>query len=288
MNGPITTQRKIGIIIPTYKRAYALVQCIESLRADCTTAFDIVVVNDCGDPETTSKLRQQQPGCIELVSTRDLWWTKAVNQGLAYLMDGEYSAAVLLNDDVTVSPGFLDTIARAHCQSPSSIIVSKIVDECGQIWALGGYVSWPFKGERHITPTPGRRDGTHDIRWSPGMGTLIPLETVAKIGLLDDRNLPQYLSDADFGLRATRAGVRMLLNDQCVVHNNTQTTGGLDKKRRATLRDLHFLLFDRRSADYLTARATFIYRHAPFGLRTVSFAIRLMKIAVYFVRRMWA
>jgi GT2 family glycosyltransferase len=288
MNETIDAPRKIGVVIPTYKRPDPLIQCIQSLRVRCTTDFDIIVINDGGDPDTTSKLRQLQPNCIELVSPRDLWWTKAVNEGLSFLMGREYSAAILLNDDVTVSPGFVDTIARAHQQEPGSIIVSKIVDEQGRIWAMGGYVSWPFIGERHITSIAGRRKGSHLIRWSPGMGTLIPLHAVARIGLLDDRNLPQYLSDADFGLRATRAGLRMILNEQCVVHNNTRTTGGLDAKRSPRLSDLQFVLFDRRSADYLKARATFIYRHAPFGLRTISFAIRLAKVAVYLVQRIWA
>jgi GT2 family glycosyltransferase len=287
MNGKIDTQRKIGVVIPTYKRADSLIRCIESLRAGCTTAFDVVVVNDCGDPDTTSKLRQLHPDCIELVSTRDLWWTKAVNEGLSYLITREYSAAILLNDDVTVAPGFVEAISRAHCQAPSAIIVSKILDEFGKVWALGGYVSWPFKGERHITSLQQSRDRKNEIRWSPGMGTLIPLEAIAKIGLLDDHNLPQYLSDVDFGLRATRAGLQMVLNEQCVVRNNTQTTGGLGAKRRPKLSDFYFLLSNRRSADYLKARAVLIYRHAPFGLRTISLAIRLGKVAFHCAKRAW-
>jgi GT2 family glycosyltransferase len=281
----VESECKIGIVIPTYRRGEALIQCIQSARTGSVLAFDVVVINDGGDPAVSDLLRQHCPNVIEITSTCNLWWTKSVNLGLEYLIAHGYSAAILLNDDVTVAPGFVDNMVMTHRQNPEAIIISKIVDQHDQIWALGGYTSWPFVGESLLFTSPSPSATSYKITWSPGMGTLIPLLVVESIGLLDDRAMPQYLSDADFGLRATRSGWKIILNQDCVVRNDTRTTGGVSGKRRLHLRDLYFNFFDRRSADYLRARVTFIYRHAPFGLRTVSVFIRIAKVLLYFIKR---
>jgi GT2 family glycosyltransferase len=221
-----------------------------------------------------------------LVSKSDLWWTASINAGLRYLLEHEYDASVLMNDDVTVDCGYMDTLAMAHRQFPDSVIASKIVDENGAVWAVGGDVSWPYRGERHITAMTSSESSSQRVLWSPGMGTLIPTEILTKIGLLDEKNFPQYLSDADYGLRVTKAGYRILVSENSIVRNNTQTTGGVSIKTRMKLEDVRFILFDYRSADYLKARAAFIYRHAPRGLRTISLVTRLAKIAAFSLKRM--
>lgn len=279
------SEYRIGIIIPTYRRGEALIKCVQSVRTGSVLAFDVVVINDGGDPAVTDMLRQHCPNVIEITSSCDLWWTKSVNLGLEYLLARGYSAAILLNDDVTVAPGFVGSMAMTHRRNPEAIIISRIIDQHDKIWALGGYTSWPFQGEMHLRTAPTPSGSPHKITWSPGMGTLIPLLVAESVGLLDERAMPQYLSDADFGLRATRSGWKIILNQGCVVRNDTRTTGGDSGKRRLHLRDLYFVFFDRRSADYLRARITFIYRHAPFGLRTISLFIRIAKVLLYFLKR---
>lgn len=277
--------QKIGVIIPTYRRASALIECIQSVKIATALKFDVIVVNDGGDIAVSDALKQNFAGCIELTSDHDLWWTKAVNLGLAYLLNNGYTAAILLNDDVTVNPSFVDSMASIHHRSPDAIIVSKVIDQNGVLWSLGGYVSWPFHGERHFLLPQSPSGSNHEITWSPGMGTLIPLVAVEKLGFLDERAMPQYLSDTDFGLRASKKGWKIILNQDCVVQNNTKSTGGVADITHFNFRDLYFIFFDLRSPDYLKARFTFIYRHAPFGLRTISFVIRVANIFAYFIKR---
>lgn len=280
------TPIKLGVVIPTHSRPHSLLKCIESLRASAKADYELIIVNDGGDPITSTLLRTAGTNCVELISKSDLWWTASINLGLRYLLERGYNAAVLMNDDVTVDCGFLDTLEMAHRQFPDSVIVSKILDENGAVWALGGDVSWPFRGERHITAMTSSESSGQRVLWSPGMGTLIPTQILTTIGLLDERNFPQYLSDADYGLRVTNAGYRILVSDNSIIRNNTQTTGGVSSKTRMKLEDLRFILFDYRSADYLKARAAFIYRHAPRGLRTISLVTRLAKIAAFSLKRM--
>jgi GT2 family glycosyltransferase len=272
---------KVGVVIPTYKRALELDQCIKSLKKNTLNNFTIVVVNDCSDEEVSRVLHVNHPECIEITSTTDLWWTKSINVGLRYLVDNKFDAAILLNDDVTVESGFIDSMMAFFLEHQDNILISKIVDQDNRVWSIGGDVSWPFYGERHISP----ECQENSISWSPGMGTLIPLKVVNQIGYLDEKAMPQYLSDTDFGLRATRNGWVILLNKSSVVRNNTLSTGGILGEKKLTFKDFRFILFNLRSPDYIKARFIFIFRHAPVGLKTISFITRQLKLVIYFVKR---
>lgn len=273
---------KIGVIIPTYRRSYELNKCISSLGRGASNEYTIIVINDGSDEGVSNLLRLSYPNIVEISSTYDLWWTKAINLGLKYLVNHKFEAAIILNDDVEVEREFLENMISWHRLNPADIIVSKIVDQVGNLWAMGGYASWPFAGERHIKSM----FSNEKITWSPGMGTLIPLRIVNCIGYLDEKNMPQYLSDVDFGLRATNANIKIIANDSSVVRNNTLTTGGISAKNNLGLKDLKFILFDLRSSDYFKARSVFIFRHAPFGLRTISLVYRLSSILIYFIKRL--
>ena len=250
--------------------------------------FDIVVINDGGCEDVSALLREKCPECIEIKSKSELWWTRSVNVGFEYLIEKSYEVAILLNDDVIVSCGYIDNIINTYIENKNNIIISKIIDKAGAIWSIGGYTDWPFNGPMHITdkshmPVKARKR----ITWSPGMGTLIPIAVLSDTGLFDAKSFPQYLSDTDFGLRASAKGWRIILNEKCVVTNNTDTTGGILHRNTLSWKDLYFIFFNLRSADYLPARTKFTYRHAPFGLRTVSCCVRFFKVLAYFLKRIY-
>lgn len=277
---------KVGVVIPTFRRGKELIRCIQTLTGQSQAKFDIVVINDGGDEDVTALLRENCPWCIEITSSFDLWWTKSINFGLEYLLKNDYSAAIILNDDVTLSPAFVEKmIERYQKEEDSTLLISKVLDNDGNVWSLGGFVSWPLHGPMHLLVEASSINSARKITWSPGMGTLIPMKAIREIGFLDDQAFPQYFSDTDFGLRAINKGWKIVLNQECAVYNNISSTGGVSGVRRLKLHDLHFMLFDLRSADNLRARTTFTYRHAPFGLRTISLVIRLSKVLAFFVKR---
>jgi GT2 family glycosyltransferase len=281
----INMHPKIGVVIPTYKRANELIDCITSLYKESRKDFDVVVINDGGCENVSSLLRDKFPKCIEIKSADDLWWTKSVNKGLEYLIEKSCDAVILLNDDVTVSEGYIDKIIDNYILSKNTIIISRIVDRNGNVWAMGGRTKWPCHGPTHILENYSTSNRCGVVTWSPGMGTLIPIEALLDVGLLDSVSFPQYLSDTDFGLRASAKGWVFRINNECVIVNNTDSTGGLALKTKVKLSDLFFIFFNLRSSDYLPARLRFTYRHAPFGLRTIAVIIRIVKVCGFFLRR---
>ncbi len=281
----INIRPKIGVVIPTYKRAKELIDCIASLCKGSSREFDIVVINDGGCESISTLLKEKFPKCIEIKSADDLWWTRSINKGLDYLITNSYDAAILLNDDVTVSEGYIDRIVNSYILNKNTIIISKIIDREGNVWAMGGRTQWPFEGPVHLLDNKTKIAKYSVATWSPGMGTLIPIEALLDVGLLDSDSFPQYLSDTDFGLRASGKGWAFRINNDCVITNNTDSTGGLGQKAKVKLSDIFFLFFNLRSPDYLPARLKFTYRHAPFGLRSISFFIRIVKVLGFFVKR---
>lgn len=280
-----STNQKIGVVIPTYKRANELRKCIKSVREGAIKDFDIIVINDSCCKKVSKIITENPTNCVEIKSLNDLWWTKSINLGLKYLIEKSYDVAILLNDDVTVSDQFIDNIVDFYVANQNHIVVSKIVDENGNVWAIGGTTNWPFKGPIHNLNSMHVKKNNKKITWSPGMGTLIPIKALLEIGLFDEEAFPQYLSDADFGLRATRKGWNIIVDETSIIMNDTKSTGGMGQKDKMVLRDIYLIFFSMSSADYLPARLKFTFRHAPFGLRLISAISRMVKIFGFIFKR---
>jgi GT2 family glycosyltransferase len=57
------------------------------------------------------------------------------------------------------------------------------------------------------------------------MGTIVPREVYDKIGMVDEKNFPQYDGDSDFTFRAKKAGFPVMALPELVIFNDTSQTG---------------------------------------------------------------
>ncbi len=80
--------------------------------------------------------------------------------------------------------------------------------------------------------------------WLPGMGTLVPLSVIHKIGYWDAENFPQYHGDSDFTYRARLSGFELWVYPQLRIWNNRENTG---LKHQGSFRKLMQLFTDTKS-----------------------------------------
>ncbi|MEA2429460.1 MAG: hypothetical protein QOF37_3088 [Thermoleophilaceae bacterium] len=98
-------------VIPTLKAGEPLAAALdgigESWRGAC------VVVDNGAPPREIAAVAQRFPGVRVLPLGRNAGFAGAVNRGLAHGITGSTEIAVVLNDDVVVSPESLDTLVKA-------------------------------------------------------------------------------------------------------------------------------------------------------------------------------
>src|ERR1044071_9943972 len=96
----------IYIIIPVHNRLEATRRCLESLRNQMFTRFQILLVDDGSTDGTSEFVKENYPDVMLLTGDGNLWWTGAINLGIRYaLLRGSANDAVLvINNDVEVYP----------------------------------------------------------------------------------------------------------------------------------------------------------------------------------------
>jgi len=99
----------------------------------------------------------------------------------------------------------------------------------GLIWGMGGIFD-PKLGKRFMigqnkpVETP-LYNKAIEVDWFPGMGTAIHKDVFNKIGLVDNKNFPQYHGDSDFTYRAKLGGFRLIAYPNLVISNDITNTG---------------------------------------------------------------
>ena len=181
------------------------IRLLDSLRQQTDTDFEIIVV----DNDSTESARQRlgeyvsvYPYAIDVIYSpsnlgfsggNNLGIRKAIAQGAEWLM--------LLNNDATVEPHFIgDTKAQL---SGKPRLISLPIRE-GSRTAYAGKIRWLTTTLPHVYHQVPESHDTYAI----GASLLVHRDVFERIGFLDESYF-LYFEDADFSVRARRAGIKI-------------------------------------------------------------------------------
>lgn len=177
-------QAPVPVIIPFYKHQDQLNRCIAALKAQ-TWPVEIFVRDNTED---------------------NVYFTAAVNEGLARFMDRPVDYLLILNQDMYLAPdavarmvAFMDAHPRCGIGAPLQIAAN---DPQTVIWA-GGLEAFP--AGRHQTGRLADVSTDRQIGWANGACMIFRKAMVREIGLLD-ANLAFIASDSDYCFTARSRG----------------------------------------------------------------------------------
>lgn len=262
----------IGILIPTHNRCASLCRTLENLahlELDGEEVRVFVVADSCSD-DTVATLTTRYP-TVHIVQRpgEELWWTGAINLGAERALAEGAEYLWVFNDDIAVEHRCLAELVKLARAVPGSIVGPKILEleEPQRIFSAGGEVDWIRSGAGTYMRATGTTDGPHlnsvrVVRWLPGMGMLIPGSVWLALGGMDAARFPQYLSDADLGLRATNQGIPVLMCPSARLFNDVASTA----EQVPPLGKLWSRLGSPYFHGSLPNRLAFLWRHCPWYL----------------------
>ncbi len=281
---------KVFVVIPVHNRVDATLDCLASL-SEQTYAGRVAIVVDDGSTDGTAQLVEGKfPDTILSRGDGSLWWTGATNRGLQFALEhaGNHDFILLLNNDITLQPDFLEVIIQSATGHPGTLIgsvalsdgdKSTIVDGGVRInWATAKYTLLA-DGEDYQTVMK-RGTTARPVDVLTGRGTLVPVEVFRKVGLLDHRSLPHYGADYEFSIRAKRAGFDLLVDYRCVVFVNVKSSGMRNEGGAIRWSDLGKSYFSRRSPYSIRYRWNFARLACPRPLLPTFFALDTARILI--------
>jgi len=273
---------KVAVVILNWNGERFLEQFLPSLIA-CTTytGAEIIIADNASTDGSLSFLRANYPALRTIVLDQNYGFAGGYNKALEQI-DAEYF--VLLNSDVEVTPGWLDSLmgymevnpSVAACQPKIKAFSSK--NKFEHAGAAGGfidYLGFPFCRGRvfaHVEEDKGQYDEVVDVFWASGACLLIRASIYNKVGGLDEVFFA-HMEEIDLCWRLNARGYRVVCVPQSTVYHVGGGTLNVESPRKTYLnfrnnllmlyknlpqQSLDFVLRWRKVLDYVAAAQLYV------------------------------
>ena len=185
-------------------------------------------------------------------SKKNLGFAKGMNVGIRRAIKNGAEAVLLLNQDTVVEKNFLASLLENSADIVGPVI--KFKRHGRWIYDLGGKINWWLGRTKHLEVL-GIKYQVSSIDYVSGCAMMIKRPVLEKIGLLDERYF-LYFEDADFCLRAKKAGFKVAVEPKSLIFH--KLTEGRKKPLKQRL-------------QLLKSNLIFINRWIPFWKKPIAY-----------------
>lgn len=246
--------KKISLIILNWNGWKMTLDCLESLRDIKCGDFEVeIVVVDNGSTDNSvesiknqiSLASQSEAGRAKtkiineklkiIENEKNLGFAEGNNVGIKYALENRADYVCLLNNDTRVDKNFLRELFKsAESDEKIGLVGGKIYFEKGYefhknrylekdlgkvIWYAGGLIDWNnvYASHRGVDEVDrGQYDSETETAYINGCLMLVKKEVFNKVGLFDKKYF-LYFEDADFSVRAKKAGFTLYFNPRAKI-----------------------------------------------------------------------
>jgi GT2 family glycosyltransferase len=286
----LSTIPKVSIVILHFDDLNLLTECLRSCQNIRYPNYEIIIIkNGNGSNLALSATQELADSVTKIIYLQEnVGYARGNNYGIQEALEHGAHYVLLLNDDTTISPDFLEALVEIGEKLPANGMLGPAIyyfDEPNRIWFAGAR----FDQENCMVITTGfdqmsLQGDSQPIEsgYITGCALMVKKPVIEAIGLLDERFF-LYWEDVDWGLRAKNAGYsNLVVPNSHIWHKVSVSAGGpesplkayhktrshllmaklhapwaLPRLQRAFLRDIAYLLF--KSSDENRMRKAWAY-----------------------------
>lgn len=223
--------KKTTVVILNWNGMRYLKICLDSLRAQDTDDFEILIIDNASEDESVAFIRENYPEMPVEVMESNLGFSGGVNEGIKRC---KTPYVLLLNNDVELDPAFVRCMTAAIEKSDRIFSVSSrmvnyrerdILDDAGDLYTILGWgfqrgVGQKVTDPRYLKPCK---------VFSACAGAAIYRRAVFdEIGMFDLMHFA-YLEDIDVGYRAKIYGYESRYTPDAIVYHVGSASSGATK-----------------------------------------------------------
>lgn len=222
---------RVGIILVNYNGYEDTVECIKSIqKIDYKKYIVIVVDNASTDIPTDEQIEYLKKNSFYYRTDKNLGFSGGNNIGIKFAKDNGCSLVLLLNNDTTVEPNFLDKLVTVQLKDYNvGIVTGKIYYfyEKDKIWSAGGmYNRYTGVTSQYGGEESEKLKKSAFITFATGCLMLIPMKVIENVGYLTESYF-LYSEDTDYCQRVLDAGYRIYYcADSIIYHKVSASVGG--------------------------------------------------------------
>jgi GT2 family glycosyltransferase len=208
------TQPLVHIIVLNWNGLDDTSELLESLSKISYANYTIVLVDNNSSNDEAEKLENISKDKAHIIKSKEnLGFSGGNNVGIRYSLEEKADYILLLNNDTTVNPDFLEILVNKFASDNQAGIVAPQInyyDEPQKIWTDGGKISRirgsGFAYSDKMETEADVRDKS--VTFVSGCCMLIKREVLLSVGLFDE-NYFLYIEDTDLCLRTIRSGYKI-------------------------------------------------------------------------------
>lgn len=251
---------KVSTIILTYNSQAVITDCLNSVLHSDTPNHRIIVVDNNSFDKTVGIVRTflersvlpkdgpLQGRIIKLIENKEnLGFSAGNNVAIKYAIEDESDYIFLLNPDTTIKSDTLKILSETAQSNPQIGIIGpktlypsgrchlpKVTPSQGEaleesqgdrIMYAGGILDWQNAKNYHRgmgETDHAQYDKTEETGFVSGASLFINKALIQKMGLLDEKYF-LYYEDADWCVRAKKAGFKIIFEPQAIIYHQEST-----------------------------------------------------------------
>ena len=218
---------KTAVVILNWNGRHMLERFLPSVTAHTTGDAEVVIADNGSTDDSIAFLHDRYPSLRIIQMDKNYGFAEGYNRALSQIEADYY---VLLNDDVEVTPNWINPVIAQMQQHPNTAICQpKLLmydqrDTFEYAGGAGGFIDkygYPFCRGRLFTTLEqdhGQYDDAREIFWASGAAMFVRADVWKQLGGLDGEFFA-HMEEIDFCWRAKNAGYRVEYCPQSVVYH---------------------------------------------------------------------
>ncbi len=254
------------IIVVFHNGQTQTIRCLESIKSLRYPSFSVTVVDDGSTDGSSETIGKLFPDVEILKADGTLWCNGSFNLAMRDCLQKGFELFLLLNNDNVIEPEALNYLVETHLSRNAPIVGSLVgcLHQPDTVSYAGKRIDWKRGCNISVYNAMKINDITPEVLevdFLGFQGVLISKCVFESIGLFDSKIFKHYCGDADFYLRAGKAGFKTLVDTRSVVWDDVNTKGPTGPS--PSLIEFIGNLASVKSIAHLPTRYRFYKRHAP-------------------------
>lgn len=238
---------RLAVLLATHNRQAFTLRCLRDLCSQTLPPgldFQVYLVDDASQDGTPEAVAREFPQVRILRGNGKLFWCRGMREAWRAAVHEDPDFYLLLNDDTFLLPqgiqGLFDAWSHPHAwpenSQPDKIVVGSCRDPQTGQRSYGGQRRPGLHPGRLVSIVPSAQIQSCDT-FEANL-VLIPRAAYLRLGMLDD--FSHAMADTDYGLRAKKAGVPMVVAPSylavCQAPARTEKSSGMELPPFAAMR----------------------------------------------------
>ena len=209
---------KVFIIVLSYNGGELIKNCLKSLEKVDYPNLHVLVPDNGSTDDSVAQIKRFFPKVKVIRNEDNRGFAAGNNVGIEYALKEGADYCLLLNQDTEVEPDFLKKLIKVASKDPKIGLLSPLIywKRTKQVWFSKGKINWfnmkTYHEKKEVSGKP------FESCFLTGCSLLIKKEVLEEIGFLDDKFF-LYWEDADFSVRARRAGFKAVVVPNSVIYH---------------------------------------------------------------------